>query len=161
MLFFILVTVMPTVADSEYIPRSVLGNPVSAQVNESSQASVVLFLDAVKQTGYAPDRLLVRYKTGEYAPQTISSVQADLNSQAGASVMTDYSDLGLPGLELVRLAGSSVPDAIRLNENSPYITYAEPDYACWLPDADATPGMASSSSTGTGTLPNDTYFPEQ
>lgn len=108
---------------------------------------------------YAPDRLLVKYKTDMVPQQDLSVARETLHSRTGASVMYDYANLGLPGLELVNIHGKNLEDTIRVYEQSPMVAYAEPDYLDPLPnDTLISSQNTVSSRSGGGGIPNDTYF---
>lgn len=135
------------------------------QINRSDGEAVISPQDPVQaktfsRTEYAPDRLLVRFKTDRFSSQDLTSAQTGLNARAGASVLTDYTTLGIPGLELVRLGTKNVTEAVSLFEKSQYIEYAEPDYLIRTPENEANTSSCKASLSGleTGVIPNDTNF---
>jgi subtilisin family serine protease len=80
-------------------------------------------------TEAAPDRIIVKYKSDTMSAMTaLPSVMATANAEAGASVMTDYSAGGIPGMQVVKVQGKSVNEAIQEYEKNPSVLYAEPDY---------------------------------
>lgn len=126
----------------------------------SSNHSVIFHETGSGTYEYAPDRLLVKYNTDLVTSQEFVSASASLNAQADASVMTDYTPLGLPGLELVRIGSNNVSKAMEMYSKSPYIEYAEPDYLIRMPDDENNSSALSASDQENylANIPNDTYF---
>ncbi len=92
---------------------SIITIPVAGIITETS--------DNAPQ--FAEERILVKF-SDDYLEEV-----ANANSAFGTSVITDYSTLGMTGLELVSLHDElSVEDAISQYEQIPGCEYAEPDY---------------------------------
>lgn len=78
---------------------------------------------------YSPDRLIVRYNTtSPRAEVSMESVQAEANELVGASVVEDMSSSGIPGMQVVQVAASSLDEAMKRYNASPNVLYVEPDY---------------------------------
>ncbi|MGQ9532772.1 MAG: S8 family serine peptidase [Desulfotomaculales bacterium] len=94
---------------------------------------------------YAPDRVLVRFKEGVPAKQSLQA-----HAAVGAQVLRTYRIV--PGLELVRLPrGTSVSQALAAYRSDPRVLYAEPDYLV----------RVAGQVTARGATVSDTYFQEQ
>ncbi|HWQ66630.1 MAG TPA: S8 family serine peptidase, partial [Methanospirillum sp.] len=105
---------------------------------------------------YAPGRILVKFKTPGITSQSQVSAESDLNSISGATVIADYSGLGDPGLHLVNVTRLSVPDAVSMYEQSPYVEYAEPDYILHIPEDES--AIDSSLISPASVTPNDPSY---
>jgi len=82
---------------------------------------------------YAPDRLIVKYKSDTVSASEGTSVSRDaVNAGIGATVLADERQTGVPGMEVVKLSGRmSVEQAVSYYSKSPVVEYAEPDYAVY------------------------------
>lgn len=79
---------------------------------------------------YASDRLIVKYKPGTILrTDGQESISLKLNNGIGAKILENENQLGVTGMEVVRLPqGLSVDQAISYYTNSTAVEYAEPDY---------------------------------
>jgi C1A family cysteine protease len=79
---------------------------------------------------YAPDRIIVKYKSEAASANNDNSVsRAALNTGIGATVLANERQLGVSGMEVIQLPeGSSVQKAVKYYSMSPDVAYAEPDY---------------------------------
>lgn len=145
---FCLVFMQPVYADSSMVktPLATLasdttqeGGGINEQVVPPEGPSVLSAPEKQTTTSVSPslmvtsesatNRVIVRYKTDTMSAMTaLPSVMATANSDAGASVMADYSDSGIPGMQVVNVRGKSVDQAIQEYEGNPNVLYAEPDY---------------------------------
>ena len=110
---------------------------------------------------YAPDRLIVRYNPDR--PRTESammSIQSATNALAGASVVEDLSDAGVPGMQVVQVTTSTLNEALEAYKNSPDVLYVEPDYKISLSPIEKTgkSADAGSISTSSAAYPDDPGF---
>jgi len=72
--------------------------------------------------------LLVRFNPELWNMSALKAAANASHAYIGATVKTDYEELGLPGLQLVQLApGLSVNDSIAYYQSLPYVKYAEPN----------------------------------
>jgi thermitase len=113
-------------------------------------------------TEYVPERVIVRYKTDTMRTMSaLPSVMSIANAEVGASVMSDYSEEGLPGMQVVQVKGVPVEKAIREYSANPNVLYAEPDYLVSLPteQADNVPSTVESLELASMRTPNDPEFP--
>ncbi|MBP1928332.1 C1A family cysteine protease/subtilisin family serine protease [Methanolinea mesophila] len=110
---------------------------------------------------YAPAEVLVRFKpiTGVTANQKKVRYAAT-HSFAGGEPSKDFSNAGLPDLQLVKLKeGVSVEDAVAAYLQSPDVAYAEPNYLITVsPD---TPVSIFAIPDGQDSPVNDPCFPLQ
>lgn len=73
--------------------------------------------------------LLVRFAPELWNQTSLQSAAAASHASVGAAVLTDYDELGLPGLQHVLLPpGMSAEDGIAFYESIPYVQYAEKNY---------------------------------
>lgn len=73
--------------------------------------------------------LLVRFTPELWNQSTLQSAASASHASVGAAVLTDYDELGLPGLQHVLLpVGMSAEDGIAFYESIPYVQYAEKNY---------------------------------
>ncbi|MFH0966733.1 MAG: S8 family serine peptidase [Methanobacteriota archaeon] len=112
---------------------------------------------------YATDRVIVKYKTDTMSTMSaLPSVMSTANAEVGASVVADYSASGLPGIQVVKVSGSSVSDAVKEYNDNPAVLYAEPDYKIFL-SPEEQPIKVSATGTNVGIsaarTPNDPDFP--
>jgi len=113
---------------------------------------------------YAPERVIVRYKTDTMSTMSaLPSVMSTANAEVGASVMTDYSEAGIPGMQVVQVKGVPVAKAIQEYNSNPNVLYAEPDYLVSLPpeQADKVSGKSESFEIASMRTPNDPDYPLQ
>ncbi len=118
---------------------------------------------------YKPDSIIVRFKpdvAGSSARLTQASTAA--HTQLGATVATDYSDTGLPGMQVLHLPeGVSVTEAVRAYSQNPDVLYAEPNYYYYtdvmpgetlLSAPTPMPTQGGGGGGGGGRIPNDPEF---
>ncbi|HWQ62980.1 MAG TPA: S8 family serine peptidase [Methanospirillum sp.] len=125
----------------------------SVQVKSSSPLQV--------SAEYVPERVIVRYKTDTIRTMSaLPSVMSIANAEVGASVMTDYSEAGLPGMQVVQVKGVPVNKAIQEYAANPNVLYAEPDYLVSLPpeQADKVSAKVESVEMASMRTPNDPSF---
>lgn len=73
--------------------------------------------------------LLVRFTPELWNQTSLQSAASASHASVGAAVLTDYDELGLPGLQHVLLpVGMSAEDGIAFYESIPYVQYAEKNY---------------------------------
>ena len=120
-----------TIFGSSSLPRSSDQN-----VDESASVLPTVSTQSAQSTeinvskDYAPDRVIVKYKTSSVGAQSesLDVVQAASNQRVGAEVIADLGPMGVPGMQMVKVSGTSVPDAIASYQKNPLVEYAEPDY---------------------------------
>jgi subtilisin family serine protease len=85
---------------------------------------------------YAPDRVIVKYKTSNSTTvEAISQTAAMVNAEIGTGVIAHETVLGIPGMQTVQLSGErSVEEAVALYEKNPAVEYAQPDYVYHIDD---------------------------
>ena len=83
-------------------------------------ASATDGLEAALAAPRVPGEVVVRFEAGTSSSERVSA-------RAGVDA-SDHSSLGLPGLEVMELDGTSVRDAIAELEADPDVAYAEPNY---------------------------------
>ena len=113
---------------------------------------------------YVPEQVIVRYKTDTMSTMSaLPSVMSAANADVGASVMADYSQAGLPGMQVVQVKGTTVKEAIKEYSANPNVLYAEPDYLVTLPpeQADKITSTVQSVEMASTRTPNDPEFPYQ
>jgi subtilisin family serine protease len=114
--------------------------------------------NSIRSPKYAPDRVLVRFRS-----RTSKSVTQSLHAAFGANLLRAYSVVN--NLQLVSLpAGVSVKEAITAYRRNPDVIYAEPDYAVHateLPDDPRFPELWGLHNTGQngGTVGADIHAP--
>ena len=85
---------------------------------------------------YATARVIVRYKADTMgAMAALPSVMSTANAEVGANVVADFSAAGIPevsGMQVVKVSGIPVSDAVKEFESNPNVLYAEPDYVISL-----------------------------
>jgi subtilisin family serine protease len=81
-------------------------------------------------TGYASDRIIIKYKSINAASSSLSTeFRADINAGIGAESIIGENQLGVPGMEVVSIPdGKTVQETIDYYSKNPEIEYAEPDY---------------------------------
>lgn len=78
---------------------------------------------------FAPDRVIVKFKTAGIAASSVKQVQAEANAALGASVIADERALGVSGMQVVTVPNSTgTLKAVSLYEMNPLVEYAQPDY---------------------------------
>ncbi|PWR75577.1 S8 family serine peptidase [Methanospirillum stamsii] len=78
---------------------------------------------------FAPDRVIVKYKTSGVSISSVNQVQTQANAALGASVIADATTLGVTGMQVVSVPNSTGTEkAIALYEMNPMVEYAQPDY---------------------------------
>lgn len=110
---------------------------------------------------YVPEHVIVRYKTDTISTMSaLPSVMSTANAEVGASVMTDYSEAGLPGMQVVQVKGVPVDKAIQEYTANPNVLYAEPDYLVSLPQeqSDKVSAKVESVEMASMRTPNDPSF---
>ena len=125
----------------------------SVQVKSSSSFQV--------SAEYVPERVIVRYKTDTIRTMSaLPSVMSTANAEVGASVVTDYSEAGLPGMQVVQVKGVPVNKAIQEYVANPNVLYAEPDYLVSLPpeQTDKVSAKVESVEMASMRTPNDPSF---
>ncbi len=109
-------------------------------------------------TEYAPDRLIVRYKTDQLRTESaMMSVQSVTNSKAGTSVVSDFQSEGIPGMQIVQVTSNSLEGALKSYEDNPDVLYVEPDYKISLSPVEKTGKTQEISEFGitSASYPND------
>jgi len=96
----------------------------------SGEAPVMFIIDPVTKQEYVTDQVIVRYNTKKFQnPEIIKARIRDSNAKIGARVDEDYSDSGLPGMQVVKLPRNiTVNDAITEYRKNPDVLYAQPNY---------------------------------
>ncbi len=79
---------------------------------------------------HAEDRIIVRYKSDAKGPdKTLSSFMENTNKKIGGTVMTDFSPMGISGMQIIRPPDNrSVDVAISEYAKQPEVLYAEADH---------------------------------
>jgi len=114
------------------------GGWLDAQTPAAAPSSGQGLPNSIRTPKYAPDRVLVRFRS-----RTSKSVTQCIHAAIGADVLRTYSSVN--NLQLVRLpAGTSVKEAIKAYQQNPDVAYAGPDYEVHATE-----------------IPNDPRFPEQ
>jgi len=111
---------------------------LSGSVGKPAGKSPVEFThDPVTGQEYVARQVIVRYNTSNF--QSLGTMNAYItasNEKTGAAVEEDFSNSGLPGLQVVKLPENvSVVDAIAEYLKNPAVLYAEPNYRITLTDA--------------------------
>ena len=110
---------------------------------------------------YKPGSIIVRFKPDVAgSPARLAQASSAAHAQLGATVTTDYSDIGLPGMQALHLPrGVSVAEAVQIYSQNPDVLYAEPNYYYYT---DVVPGEVHSQNLpaedGAGHIPNDPEF---
>jgi len=146
--------------------QDLINTSVSSGVTVNGQNSVQVKSSPSLQVSaeYAPERVIVRYKTDTMSTMSaLPSVMSTTNAEVGASVMTDYSEAGIPGMQVVQVKGVPVTKAIQEYTSNPNVLYAEPDYLVSLPpeQADKVSTRVESLELASMRTPNDPDFPLQ
>ncbi|PKL60147.1 MAG: hypothetical protein CVV33_04170, partial [Methanomicrobiales archaeon HGW-Methanomicrobiales-4] len=131
-------------------------------VNVTPTATTIQPAVTQKPEKYAPERVIVKYKD-EVASQTSSSKSriATANAGVGATTLKDYSAEGLPGMQLVQVAGITVPEAVNRYKKLPIVEYAEPDYLLSIIDESPVSRLTSpKTSTATSLITTRPGIPE-
>ncbi|NLV26729.1 MAG: S8 family serine peptidase, partial [Methanomicrobiales archaeon] len=97
---------------------------------ESVQTAVATQNVSFENRSFAPDRVIVKYKTSGISTQSsLSQVQIEANAALGASVIADATTLGITGMQVVSVPNSTGTEkAIQLYKMNPMVEYAQPDY---------------------------------
>jgi len=130
-------------------------NPGSASEQNSSNVSLKA------GNAYAPDRLIVRFKSQDSEGLSISEHKIrSAHEKIGAKIKKDFSREGLPGLQVVQLkTGTDVQTAIREYQSNPDVLYAEPDYIISLSPDQAVPAIQTGSPLQIlSIIPDDPFF---
>ena len=103
---------------------------IQAEAKSERDENPFLPATASRRPLYKPGSLIVRFKPDVAdSPDRLAWVSDTMHSQLGATVAIDYSDLGLPGMQVLQLPkGVSVPEAIEAYSQNPNVLYAEPNY---------------------------------
>jgi len=111
---------------------------------------------------HATDRLIVRYNPDTVKSKSeLMSVQSVANAEAGSKVIHDTSKIGIPGMQVVQVTGTTLENAMDSYQANPDVLYVEPDYKISLSPGEETgdaPVMASMQAAST-TYPNDPQYP--
>ena len=112
-------TTTPTASPTVTTPPS--GQPGQLQSAQSSLGS---------SDTYSPDEVIVKFKPEKMAePGNKEKVMAKAHSAVSATVVDDFDQKGLSGMQVVKLKqGKNVEDAIAEYENNPDVLYAVPNY---------------------------------
>jgi len=111
---------------------------------------------------HAEDRIIVKYKPDAKGPdQTLSSFMDNTNKKVGGTVMTDFSPMGISGMQIIRPPDNrSAEEAITEYAKQPEVLYAEADHIISLSPnetADSVSGTVGSSGSSSVT-PDDTSY---
>ncbi len=79
---------------------------------------------------YAPDRVIVKFKTtGVAGVSSLQQIQAEAHAALGATVIADAKTLGVEGMQVVSVPNSTGTEkAVALYRMNPAVEYAQPDY---------------------------------
>jgi thermitase len=96
----------------------------------SGETPVTFIIDPVTKQEYVTDQVIVRYNTKKFQnPEMLKAYIRDSNAKIGARVDQDFSDSGLPGMQVVKLPRNiTVNDAITEYRKNPDVLYAQPNY---------------------------------
>ena len=141
---------------------------IQAEAKSERGENPFLPATASRKPLYKPGSLIVRFKSDVAgSPDRFARVSDTMHSQLGATVAIDYSELGLPGMQVLQLPkGVSVPEAIAAYSQNPNVLYAEPNYYRYC-DGDPdelkhldlpAPAPMSGGGGGSGRIPNDPGF---
>jgi len=111
---------------------------------------------------YVADQVIVQFKTQNTGDPSSSNDKIRMaHSRVGAKVKEDFSNYGIPGLQVVQLAnGTDVDSAIKEYQANPDVVYAEPDYIISIPSDQSGPLERDINSVHLLSTPNDPYFTE-
>ncbi len=111
-------------------PNETTAIPTNVPTNVQQTSSDSLATVSSEHETYVSNELIVRYNYKKIANKgLLTASSAKTNMEIGAVVQQDFSNEGLPGMQVVRIPDNmSVDDAIAIYENSPDILYAEPNY---------------------------------
>jgi hypothetical protein len=88
--------------------------------------------------------LLVRFTPELWNTTALQAAAKASHASIGATVKTDYQELGLPGLQLVQLpVGMTVNESIAYYTSLPYVKYAEPNVVYTIQNKDGQQGGVS------------------
>ena len=110
---------------------------------------------------YKPGSIIVRFKPDiASSPVRLAQASNAAHTQLGATVTTDYSNIGLPGMQALHLPdGVSVAEAVQIYSRNPNVLYAEPNYYYYV---DIVPDEVHSQNLpaedGAERIPNDPEF---
>ncbi|QXO93540.1 S8 family serine peptidase [Methanospirillum purgamenti] len=118
-------------------PVGIVHSPVmgSYLTGQSEQEQATASVNASKAApmmnqSYAPDRVIVKFKTSGLSSQSsVSQIQAEAHAALGAMVIADAKTLGVEGMQVVSVPNSTgTMKAIGLYKMNPMVEYAQPDY---------------------------------
>lgn len=110
---------------------------------------------------HAPDRLIVRYRDDNTESKQMKAMTMEsVNNEAGTMVVEDFSDLGVSGMQIVKVSENNYKSALKTYQNDPDVLYVEPDYVISLaPDENEMLSVDEINSLATGSgYPNDPYY---
>ncbi|MFH0967751.1 MAG: S8 family serine peptidase [Methanobacteriota archaeon] len=126
-------------------------------VGRNSTFPSQLSLQVLPQT--AKERIIVRYKTDVIKPgPVLTEVMNSMNQKVGSSVITDFSPMGIPGMQIIRPDNRTIEDTIRQYTNNSLVLYAEPDHVIALSPSEQPESVNNysiSSKNTQSTNPND------
>ncbi len=113
------------------VPNLTFGNnttPLTGDANSDEERGS-LVIDSAHGTEYVTDEVIVRYNYKKFQNPAMMSIAADQNTKIGGKVTKDFTNIGLPGMQVVKLPKNlSVDEAIIEYQKNPDVLYAEPNY---------------------------------
>jgi len=102
----------------------------STETTSPGKSPVTYTTDPITKREYVNDQVIVRYNTKKFqSPGVLSAHILDSNAKIGATVDEDFSNSGLPGMQVVKIPQNvTVDDAITEYRKNPDVLYAEPNY---------------------------------
>jgi subtilisin family serine protease len=129
------VTETPTEEPTEEITEPTVTETISVNTTVSPEvspsiAATIAKTASKKSTDYVEGEVIVRYNYKKIPNKTTLHTQSvKTNGNIGAVVKKDFSDEGLPGMQVVSIPENmSVDEAIALYESDPNVLYAEPNH---------------------------------
>ena len=117
-------------------------------------ADIAMAGDALN--GSVQGEVLVRFDPDLWNMTVLQSAASAAHASIGATVKTDYNELGLPGLQLVKLPpGMTVNESIAYYQSLPYVKYAEPNLVYSI-ESDPGQNADDVNVTGNVTVQNET-----
>jgi thermitase len=115
---------------------------------------------------YIGQQLIVRFAPDTYAnPDLFMNISASVHLGINATVLYDFRDDGLPGMQLVGLpANVSIGSALAYYENSSSVSYAQPNYVLKADPGPVPAAVREEHNSLMGALPvtpNDPYYTQQ